>query len=40
MEYINDRFAKSLGIVKGYEEGLLGRIRNWDRSVRVPDQVL
>lgn len=31
MEFINDRFGKSLSIVKGYEEGLLGRIRDWDR---------
>ena len=36
MELINSRFGMSLSTVKGYEEGLLGRIRDWDRSVTVP----
>ena len=36
MELINSRFGKSLSTVKGYEEGLLGRIRDWDRSVIAP----
>ena len=31
MNFINERFGKALNTVKGYEDALLGRVRNWDR---------